>query len=190
MWTLRYVKLWLVSARARHSFATAIRAPYRLQTPAVDSMHHQVSFSFHFAVCLTTGQKPLPKRAPHIVRSRAPSFKWEYPLLSLMSPSSLLRLLPRLLVTYIPPFIFPSITRCRRQFLRKMWPIHQVQHEEIPHSVHRLSMFCTYLRKYSDYFPIQHKLTGFHSKDWVFTARYVLNLKTQFRLFLNFEGLL
>ena len=26
-------------------------------------------------------------------------------------------------VTSLPPFIFPSITRCRRQFLRKMWPI-------------------------------------------------------------------
>jgi hypothetical protein len=26
-------------------------------------------------------------------------------------------------VTSIPPFIFPSVTRCRKQFLRKMWPI-------------------------------------------------------------------
>ena len=31
--------------------------------------------SFHLAVCLTTGPKPLPKRALHIVRSRASSFK-------------------------------------------------------------------------------------------------------------------
>ena len=37
--------------------------------------------------------------------------------------SSFLHLLPRRPVTSIPPFIFPSITRCRRQFLRKMWPI-------------------------------------------------------------------
>ena len=29
----------------------------------------------HLAVCLTTGPKPLPKRALHIVRSRASSFK-------------------------------------------------------------------------------------------------------------------
>jgi len=29
----------------------------------------------HSAVCLTTGPKPLPKRALHIVRSRASSFK-------------------------------------------------------------------------------------------------------------------
>jgi hypothetical protein len=77
--------------------------------------------------CLTTGPKPLPKRFLHIVRSRAFSFKWEYPLLFLRSSSSFLlllpRLLPRLLVTSISPFIFPSITSFRRQFLRKMWPI-------------------------------------------------------------------
>ena len=29
----------------------------------------------HLAVCLTTGPKPLPKRALHIVRSRASSFR-------------------------------------------------------------------------------------------------------------------
>ena len=77
----------------------------------------------HSVVCLTTGPKPLPKRTLHVVRSRASSFKWEYPLLSLRSSSSFLRLLPRLPVTYILPFIFPSITRCRRQFLLKLWPI-------------------------------------------------------------------
>ena len=43
--------------------------------------------------------------------------------LSLRSSSSFLRLLPRLPVTSLPPFIFPSITRCRRQFLRKIWQI-------------------------------------------------------------------
>jgi hypothetical protein len=74
----------------------------------------------HLAVCLTTG----PKRALHIVQSRASSFRWEYPLLSLSSSSSFLRLLHRLPFTSIPPFIFPSITSCRRQFLRKMWPTH------------------------------------------------------------------
>ena len=77
----------------------------------------------HSVFCLTTGRKPPPKRSLHIVRSRASSFKWEYPLLSLRSSSSFLRLLPRLLVTSISPFIFPSITYYRRQFLRKMWPI-------------------------------------------------------------------
>ena len=57
------------------------------------------------------------------MRSVASSFKWEYPLLSLRSSSSFLHLLPRLLVTSISPFIFPSITCFRRQFLRIMWPI-------------------------------------------------------------------
>jgi len=80
--------------------------------------------SFHLVVCLTTGPMPLPKRALRIVRSKASSFKWEYPLLSLRSSNSFLRLLPRIPVTSIPPCIFPSVTRCRRQFVRKMWPIH------------------------------------------------------------------
>ena len=76
----------------------------------------------HFVVCLRTGRKPLPKRALHTVRSRASSFKREYPLLSLRSSSSFLRLLPRLPVTSVPTFfISPSITCCGRQFLRKMW---------------------------------------------------------------------
>jgi hypothetical protein len=66
--------------------------------------------------------KSLPKRALNIVRSRASSFKREYPLLSLRPSSSFLRLLPCLPVTSTPPCIFPSVTRCRRQFLRKIWP--------------------------------------------------------------------
>jgi len=82
-----------------------------------------VPMFIHLVVCLTTGPKPLPKRALHIVRSRASSFKWEYPLLSLRSSNSFLRLLPCLPVTSMPPCIFPSVTRCRRQFRRKMWPI-------------------------------------------------------------------
>jgi hypothetical protein len=32
----------------------------------------------HLVVCLRTRPKPLPKRAPHIVRSRASSFRCEY----------------------------------------------------------------------------------------------------------------
>ena len=73
--------------------------------------------------CLTTGPKPPLKRFLHIVRSRASSFNWQYHLLSLRSSSSFLRLHPRLLVTSISPFIFPSITCFRRQFLPKMWQI-------------------------------------------------------------------
>jgi hypothetical protein len=77
----------------------------------------------HLVACLTTGIKPLPKRALHIVRSRASSFTWQYPFLSLRSSTSFQRLLPRLPTSYIPFFIFPSIICCRWQFLRKMWPI-------------------------------------------------------------------
>jgi hypothetical protein len=77
----------------------------------------------HLVVCLTTGPKPLPKLALHILRSRASSFRCEYPFLSLRSSSSFLRLLPCLSVTSITPFIFPSIPSRRIQFLRKMWPI-------------------------------------------------------------------
>jgi hypothetical protein len=77
----------------------------------------------HLAVCLTTGVKLLPKRALHIVRSRACSFIFEYPLLSLRSSSSFLSLHARLPFTSIHPFIFPSITCRRRQFLRKIRPI-------------------------------------------------------------------
>jgi len=89
-----------------------VKTPYRYRKQVI-----------HLVVCLTTGPKPLPKRALHIVRSRASSFKWEYPLLFLRSSTSFLRLLPYLPVTSIPPCIFPSVIRCRKQFLRKMWPI-------------------------------------------------------------------
>ena len=57
-------------------------------------------------ICQTKGPKPLPKRFLHTVRSRASSFNWQYPLLSVRSSSSFLPLLPRLLVTSICPFIF------------------------------------------------------------------------------------
>ena len=87
------------------------------------AVHSFIHSFIHSVFCLTTGPKPPPKRCLHIVRSTAFSFKWEYPLLSLRSSSSFLRLLPRLLATSISPFIFPSITCFRRQFLRKMWPI-------------------------------------------------------------------
>jgi hypothetical protein len=88
-------------------------------------VHHVISaYSFfHLVVCLTTGPKLLPNPALHVVRSRASSFRCEYLLPSLRSSSSFLRLLRRLPVTYIPPFTFPSITCCRRQFLRNIWPI-------------------------------------------------------------------
>jgi len=90
--------------------------------PFISNVEHRLisSSSSSSVICQSTGPKPLPKRFLHIVRSRASCFNWQYPLLSLRSSSSFLHLLPRLLVTSICPFIFPSITCCRRQFLRKM----------------------------------------------------------------------
>jgi hypothetical protein len=51
-----------------------------------------------------------------------PPVNFRYPLFSLRTSSSSLRL-PRLPIISILPSTFPSITCLRRQFLRKMWPI-------------------------------------------------------------------
>jgi hypothetical protein len=59
------------------------------------------------------------------VRSSASTFNLWYLVFS-RSSSSCLRPLPRLPITSILPFVFPSVTYCRRQFLRKTWPIHLV----------------------------------------------------------------
>jgi hypothetical protein len=67
-----------------------------------------------------TGPWPVPKRVHRTVRSSASSFNFWYILVSLGSSISCIRILPRLLV----PSGCPSITCFRRQFLRKMWPIH------------------------------------------------------------------
>jgi hypothetical protein len=79
----------------------------------------------HSFSSLSYDRSKAPSKASslHSAKLRASSFKWEYPHRSLKSSNSFLRLLPRLSVTFIPPFIFPAITRCRRQFLRKTWPI-------------------------------------------------------------------
>ena len=73
----------------------------------------------HLVVCLTTGPKPLPKRALHIVRSRASSFKWEYPLLSLRSSNGFLRLLPCLPVTSTPLVSFLQLPVVEGSFYAK-----------------------------------------------------------------------
>ena len=54
------------------------------RTTLGEQYHHQSSS----VICQTTGPKPLPKRFLHTVRSRASSFNWQYPLLSLRSSSS------------------------------------------------------------------------------------------------------
>ena len=94
---------------------------YSKIVPFMKFIHSFIHSFTHPVFCPTTGPKPPPKRFLHTVRSTASSFKWEYPLLSLRSSSSIPRLLPRLLVTSISPFIFPSIACFRRQFHSKMW---------------------------------------------------------------------
>lgn len=63
------------------------------------------------AVCLS-------KRLLHSDRSSSFSFSLAYPLVSVRSFSSCLRLVPLLPVTSISPSIFISVTCFRRQFLR------------------------------------------------------------------------
>jgi hypothetical protein len=57
------------------------------------------------------------------MRANASYFNFQYPFVPLRSPSSCLRLLSCLPVTSIP-LILPSIMCFKRQFLRKMWPVH------------------------------------------------------------------
>ena len=157
-------------------------------------LHEEVSFTdkqlceaffgvcvyIHSVFCLTTGSKPPPKRFLHIVRSRASSFKWEYPLLSLRSSSSFLHLLPHRLVTSICPFIFPSITCFRRQFLRKMWPIQLAFHFFISCSIFlcsftlsNTSSFLTWSVQLIFSILLQHHISKLSRYFWP-TARSVL----------------
>jgi len=131
-WTVRCSNLFYTTqnthnrqnSMAPRGYESAFPASERPHTNALDFIRlFSIHPFIHSVFCLTTGPKPPPKQFLHTVRSSASSFKWEYPLLSLRSSSSFLRLLPRLLVTSFSPFIFPSITCFRRQFLRKMWPI-------------------------------------------------------------------
>ena len=119
--------IWIYTNNAWVWAEVTLMFVYEMLTLAVVSLcDHQNCNGYeytpfiHSVFCLTTGPKPPPKRCLHIVWSRASSFKWDYPLLSVRSSSSSLRLLPRLLATSISPFIFPSITCFRRQFLHKM----------------------------------------------------------------------
>ena len=57
--------------------------------------------------------------SPHTAQFSAASFNFHYPVVSLRSSSSCIRLLPPLPVNSL----FPSIACFRRQFLRYMWPI-------------------------------------------------------------------
>lgn len=74
--------------------------------------HHHHILSYDKS---TTSSKTLQR-----VLSSASPFSFRNILFSLISPSSCLRLLPRLPI----PSTFPPVTCLRRQFLHTMWPIH------------------------------------------------------------------
>jgi len=71
---------------------------------------------------LMRGPLPVPKTVHHRKQFIASSFNFHYLIFFLRSFSSCLRILPRLPVTSTFNSVFPIITHCRRQFLRKMWP--------------------------------------------------------------------
>ena len=107
--------LWLRSTAANKNqetklshFALMINAPFVTSSTERTMQNHIYIYisSSSSVICQTTGTKPFAKRFLHIVRSRASSFNWQYPLLSLRLSSSFLRLLPLLLVTSICPLSF------------------------------------------------------------------------------------
>ena len=121
---ISYFKTWeALSKNKLTSKGITCRYNRKLSERLYKFQYEQSSSPPPSVICQTTGPKPLAKLFLHIVRSRASSFNSQYPLLSLRSSSNFLRLLPCLLVTTICPFIFPSITCFRRQFLCKMLPI-------------------------------------------------------------------
>jgi hypothetical protein len=114
----------------------------------------------HLAVCLTTGPKLLPKRALHIVRSRASSFKWEYSLLSLRSSNSFLRCLVRedklrnlfLLIFFVQPkknvyylILFWFMPLC---YIKYNQYYNLTQHFNVCHPMLHVSVQQTIIRHY------------------------------------------
>jgi magnesium-transporting ATPase (P-type) len=130
-------------------------------TATITSTNNNNNLFLHLLVCHTTGPNLLTKRTFLIVRSRAFTFRCEYPLLSLRSSSSFLRLLPHLPVTSIPSFIFPSVTCRRRQFLRKMRPIQLAFHLLIS-----CRIFLCFLTKW--YFVHLH--FSHHRSNWYYLS--------------------
>ena len=125
----------------------------------------------HCVVWLTTGPQSLPKCVLHKVRSSASYFNLQYPLFTLRSSSSSLRLLPCLSVTCTLPCIFPSITRFRMTFLRKMWPIQLV---------FILCAVCkTFLSKYCS--PVYICPPKFLASKWICFTRYRIDSSPYFK---------
>jgi hypothetical protein len=98
--------------KADISLIMSVRPSVRMEQ--LDS--HYYAPLIHCVVSVTTGQYPLLKRVLHPVRSSASHFNLQYPLFSLRSFSSCLRLLRRRRPV---TSIFPSITCFRRLLLRR-----------------------------------------------------------------------
>ena len=73
-----------------------------------------------------------------------------------MSSSSCLHLLPRLSITSILPYLFPTLMCFRRQFLCKMWPIKLAFLRFI---VHRLLLSSLFLCSSNSFFTWSTQLT-------------------------------
>jgi hypothetical protein len=129
--------------------------------------------------------KAFSKWALHIVWFRASSFKWEYPLLYLISSSSFLHFL-RLLVTSIPLFIFRKVNCCRRQFLCKMWPILFTYFtQDIPLLLHsnNTSSFITWSVHLNFSILHQHHISK-PSRYFSSTAQHYIKLFSKYRILL------
>ena len=80
-------------------------------------------YSFSHSVVFYDRSVSSSKAALHPLQSSASPFNFQYPLVSLKSSDSCLRLLPHLPVIPILPSILSSIMCFKRQFLPRMWPV-------------------------------------------------------------------
>jgi len=69
------LKFLEISGPVQPYLGIALLLPPSLGTTGLKLAAKYVNYVIHFVVCLATGPKPLPKRALHIVQSRASSFK-------------------------------------------------------------------------------------------------------------------
>jgi len=107
-----------------------------------------VPFNIQSAVCLTTGLQPIPKWDLRTVWSSASSFIFQYPLFSLCTSSSCLRLLPRLPLTFI---LFTTFS-FKRLILGKMWLI------QLAYLLFTFCRIFLYSLNSSLYFSISHTI--------------------------------
>jgi hypothetical protein len=96
--------------------------------PSADQIYEVIFFIALYLRLLTTTYssicpQPLPQRVLHTGLSNPPSFSFHYPLLSLRTSSSCLRLYLRPFVTSTFPYICSSTACVERQVLHRMWPI-------------------------------------------------------------------